>query len=412
MNELVKLVTIKSVIPMKNKDRIVCVKFNEIAYSAIMGKTDAIVDSKVYFIREGSIVPNRPEFNLKKSSFSEKYNGYIIKPMVMGETESGEKVKSWGIVLTPQELGVDPDANVDVEKLFNIRKYETIDQIEPKKENKFKKILKKLKLGFLLKFYYSLSKASSGDFPTEIISKSDEANLGLYPDIWNQALKENSEVVVTAKMEGQSVTCFLNNKNKLIVCSRNRAYYKDNGSIYFQVAKRYKIREQLINYKHKFGVDLVIQAEQVGPGIQNNIYCLSDNEWFVFNMRDKKRNRQLEFLEMQNTCNFIGLKTVPLLFKGNISQISNIEEYVEEKYWTIDKYGCNWNYHPFYNEHLYVDYFPHEGVVIRSKIYDKDKNIGFSLKVKSMNYSTQSLGYIFDKASKRKLDILDNINDK
>jgi len=111
MRKLASIVTVETKQKMFQKDRICAVTFKELGYEAIVPNTIEIGD-KLAFIQEGSILPVEEcwEF-LRKRCFNEKENGFIIKPMTMGKKdnngEEGERVKSWGLAVSINELPLD-----------------------------------------------------------------------------------------------------------------------------------------------------------------------------------------------------------------------------------------------------------------------------------------------------------------
>ena len=241
----------------------------------------------------------------------------------------------------------------------------------------------------------------SGGFPTDVISKSDETTIQNKKDVITRFADDL--VYTSCKIEGQSFTALFDYKNgkvgKFYVCSRNNAYRKPNDTVIFwAVAKRLDIENKIAKYYKDTGKLLVIQGEQVGPGIQQNIYNLPVNDWFVYTIKDEITGKQLSLDEMISACETLGLKTVPIIEKNVklssiMPDVNTAVTYAENKFWIPTKDG----FEPFYTEKkgkLWVDYFQHEGVVVRSMNYDKDSNVGTSFKVKNIQYSEQGLGKI------------------
>lgn len=428
MRNLASVVTVKTKQKMFEKDKICCVSFEELGYEAIVPNTVNVGD-KLAFIQEGSILPEIEAWEfLRKRCYSEKLKGFVIRPMTMGakETETGEKsdrVKSWGLAVGLDELPI-TDEKVrgklkpgdDLTDLLGIRKYEPEEDASPKGDSKkaypkwVKFCLGCAPLRWIGRIWQKNHQNSAGGFPTNIISKSDESTLQNMPSVIERF---KDELVYTSiKMEGQSATALFGydfKKNKLIdkgfyVCSRNNAYKLRCNNTFWETANRLDIENQLRKYYKETGKALVIQCEQVGPGIQDNIYDLKFNDWYVYTIKDEVTGKQLSLDEMLDVCKTLKLKNVPIIEKnvrlGDIMPtVKAAVAYAENQFWRpINGEGEYGPIDPFYKprngEKLWRDYFQHEGVVVRTMNYDKDSNVGTSFKIKNVQYAEQSLGSI------------------
>lgn len=424
MRSLASICTIENVIPMHKKDLITCVTFVENGYEAIVPKKDAIKGNKLAFIQEGSILPVKVEWEfLRKRCFSEKENGFIIRPMTMGKKdnngEEGERVKSWGLAVSINELPLDQKTRLklkagdDITELLEIRKYEPAEDASPTNGGKspypfwVKFCLSHDALRWIGRIWQKTHKmtVSGGGFPTNLISKSDETTI----QNMKSALERyaESEVVVTAKMEGQSFTVVpeFDKKKKLsgaYICSRNNAYHAEGNNIFWECMRRYDIVNKMKKIYKETGKAYILQGEQTGPGIQQNIYNFKQNEWFVFTIKDYETLKQLSIDEMMEVAAEFGLHTVPIIadgikLKDIMPTVDAAVKYAENVGWKAQK--SDWgdvDLNPAIKETdvLWEDYFQHEGVVVRSVDYDKDANVGVSFKVKNLSYQEKGLGNI------------------
>ncbi len=335
MRDLASVVTIETKNKMFEKDRICVVTFKENGYEAIVPVIHNVGD-KMVFIQEGSILPieERWEF-LRKRCFREDLNGFLIKPMTMGAKDAngqkGDKVKSWGLCVTLAEAGLPEDLNSgeDVTERLKIEKYEPdIEDASPRiglpgRTPKYIKFLMKHRatrwLGRIL-----LKKRTSdgGDFPSDVISKSDETTIQNCKELIERF--PGTPAIITAKMEGQSFTCSLGiKKKKFYLCSRNSKLSKNGGTgdVFLATADRYDIEEKLKDYYKKTGDILCIQGEQVGPTIQNNIYNFPEARWFVFRVKcyHKKRWEEFTYKEFKPIMESMGLSVLLDGFVGGIA---------------------------------------------------------------------------------------------
>lgn len=123
-----------------------------------------------------------------------------------------------------------------------------------------------------------LSGAIKGRFP-EFLQKTDEEriqNLSEYFERYKDLTFEESE-----KLNGSSCSLFYNNR-VFGVCSRNLELKESEDNAFWKIAKKYGIKERL----EKFGKNICLQGELIGPGVQKNPYQLSENEFRVFNIWD------------------------------------------------------------------------------------------------------------------------------
>lgn len=420
MRKIASVVTIESVEKMFEKDRIVCAHMVENAYEVIIPNTFKVGD-KMVFIQEGSVLPETETWEfLRKRCYNETWKGFIIKPMTMGKKEAkdengnpvaGTRVKSWGLAVGLNECGLTDDqvkklkAEDDITDLLNIRKYEPEEDASPKAGSKkaypkwVKFCLSHVLTRWIGRIYQKRHQNSSGGFPTNLVQKSDETTL----QNMKGTLEKFAETrcYTSAKIEGQSFTVVPTFKKTkytgAYVCSRNNAYNLEDKSTFWDCMRKYNIVNGLKNLYKETGKSYIIQGEQVGEGIRDNIYNFKGNVWFVYLVIDYETGKQLTLDEMISVCGKLGLQTVPIidrdvLLKDIMPNLEAAVTYAETKYWRPVGGGIDYNYAPRKGEKLWVDYLQHEGVVVRSMDCDKMGNVGFSTKVKNINYSEKGLG--------------------
>lgn len=427
MRDLASIVTVESVQKMFEKDRIVAVRFLENGFEAIVPSTVKVGDT-LAFIQEGSILPEVEAWEfLRKRCYSEKEKGFIIRPMTMGAKdyngEKGERVKSWGLAVSLDELPIDKNvlsklkAGDDITDLLSIRKYEPVEDASPTRGDSKKSYPKWVKfcLGHFLtrwigRIWQKRHQNSAGGFPSSIITKSDETCVQNMKYVLERF--KDSEVYTSVKMEGQSFTVVPDFKGKKLkgayVCSRNNAYTLEDKSLFWEMMRQYDIVNKYKQVYKDTGNIYVFQGEQVGPGIQDNIYDFTKNYWYVFTVKDYKTGKQLPLEEAIKVSEMFGLRFVPILEKdvklGSIMpDINTAVSYAEKVYWTPEKDDNITSYKvEVPRGNLWEDYLQHEGVVVRTMDYDKDSNIGVSFKVKNCDYASEKLSAIHGMAVKIK----------
>ena len=418
MRDLASICTIEKVWPLEGKDKVQGAGFKENAYEVMVSK-DIQPDMLVAFIQEGAVLPVCETWEwLRKRCYRDNLNGkegFLIKPQKF----SG--IKSWGLAVPLDELGLDESvtkkfkAGDDISGLLGIWKYEPAEDASPTKGESKKAYPKWVKfcLGHIVtrwigRIWQKRHQNSGGGFPSELISKSDETTI----QNMKGALEKFAEdqVVVTAKMEGQSFTVipvfgkrgFIVKKKAVVgayVCSRNNAYKLEDKSLFWDMMRKYDIvkkMKELWTTEHKA---VILQGEQVGPSIQDNIYDFKQNHWYLFAAKDYDSLKQVTYEEQVKIADKFGMRTVPLLWTGKLNEIMpNIDaavSFAEKASWEpIDEDKI----HSWLNLEdkgkLWTDFMQHEGIVVRTSSFDKDNNIGVSFKVKNLPYAERGLGKI------------------
>lgn len=141
-----------------------------------------------------------------------------------------------------------------------------------------------------------------GSFPSHLISKTDEERIQNIPRVIEEL--QGVEVYSTVKCDGTSAT-YINYNNDFQVCSRNNSMKLDGNNVYLTMAKKYDIMGVLK------GLNIAIQGEICGPGIQKNRLGLKEVDLFIFNVWDIEKRKYFNGRELKNICTMMGLKTVP-----------------------------------------------------------------------------------------------------
>jgi len=207
----------------------------------------------------------------------------------------------------------------------------------------------------------NLSGENEGDFPTHVISKTDEDNGLNDPEMVKKVLEQDPAITITQKLDGSSLTIVVENGEIKQVCSRNLAK-KDNGkSTFWACAKKLNI---------PVGWTGVIQGEMCGNGIQKNRLKLNDIRIFVFQIKTEKA--YLTYDLMANFCkNELQCDVVPLIAKLDLeSTIKMWENPLQKLQELADK-------------QMYESGEIAEGIVVRPSSYIKSfesrRPMGFKL---------------------------------
>ncbi len=190
----------------------------------------------------------------------------------------------------------------------------------------------------------SLAGQMKGDFPS-ILIKTDEQNLRGCP----KAIEEfrGKTCYITKKVDGTSASFYLNN-GEFGVCSRNRELKETAESVYWQIARKYKVEEALRQYA-MLGVgigDYCIQGEIYGPGIQGNKTGVTEVGFAMFNLLSVTKRSYCSLGELAAFSLLFDIPMVEMIWEGIF--YLTLEQLLEM--------ANNLEYRPG---------FPAEGIVIR-----------------------------------------------
>ena len=417
MRDLASICTIEKVWALEGKDKVQGASFKENSYEVMVSK-DIQPGMLVAFIQEGACLPVCKTWEwLRKRCYHDNLNGkegFLIK----AQKFSG--IKSWGLAVPLNELGLDETvykkfkAGDNLEEVLGIWKYEPEEDASPRTSSKkaypkwIKFCLSHVLTRWIGRIWQKCHQKSAGGFPTNLISKSDETTIQNMKGVLEKF--SESKVDITAKLEGQSFTVipvfgkrgFIVKKEEVVgayVCSRNNAYKIEDNSIFWDMMRNYDIvkkMKEIWKAEHKA---YILQGEQVGPNIQDNIYDFKQNHWYIFTVKDYSTLKQLPYEGQVKVADKFGMRVVPLLWTGTLKDVMPDVDaavaFAEKASWEpIDGDRIHSWLNLENKGKLWKDYMQHEGVVVRTVDYDKDNNIGVSFKVKNMDYQNQGLGKI------------------
>ena len=370
--KLASIQVIDTISPIVGGDRIVLATLKDLGWQCCIGKKDNIaVGDKVVYFEVDSILPDKPEYEFLRSvKFRIKTRKFLSQT-------------SQGLILPITDNLKNLDIGTDVTTILGVVKYDPQAQEEeeaalsiPKHRSKVVQYLMQFKAFRYI--YLKLNSQTKGNWPSHICSQTDETPIQRY--IKNFMNHYNEDWYVGEKLEGCSFSCFTHKvriwgflKKQFGVCSRTIWLKTQNNSNYWQIAKKYDLKNKLIKYSK----NIVIQGEIIGNKIQGNLYK-RDLDMYVFNVIIDVA--QLTLDEALTFCKDNELNFVPILIPtfnpskeiGAEKEIKDIIEWLTKfsngKTVMLDKAGN-------------ILDIKREGVVIRLK-----SNPRISFKIRSPEY--------------------------
>ena len=203
-----------------------------------------------------------------------------------------------------------------------------------------------------------------GDFP-DGIPKTDELRVQSYPDLIKE-FKQVPAYYISTKMDDTSVTMYRKGDH-FGICGRNLEYADDEKCAMWKYAHEHSISERMA----ELGItDVAIQGEFCGAGIQKNRLKLARPEWYVFTVIDMNTRRRFPLNKMQELCEKLQLKMVPIEEVGEQFPYDSVEQLLERA------------------KGYYSSGMNKEGIVIRpvESVYSKTIEGPLSMKVLNNDY--------------------------
>jgi RNA ligase (TIGR02306 family) len=276
-----KLASIEVIKSIKNHNNADSLELCEVlGWQTVVKKGIHKEGDKVVFITIDTIVPRREwsEFLVDQKNPDKPIRLKNIK--LRGEYSSGLVIPIIDFPLQFESL----DVGDDVTEILGIQKY--VKEIPA-----------------------NLSGETLGDFPTNIISKTDEDNGLNDPILVDKVLNHDSHITVTQKLDGSSCTLIVENGILTQVCTRNLSKKETENNTFWKAARKLTIPEDWTG---------VIQSELVGNGIQKNQLKLEGIKLFVFQIYENKKYMTYE--EMKDFCeNSLHCDVVPLVSKLEVA---------------------------------------------------------------------------------------------
>ena len=318
MRKLATVREIKDIKPIAGADKIECAVVD--GWECVVAKKDNLkVGDWIVYVEIDSLMPERPEFEFLRSK---KFRVRTIK--LRGQV-------SQGLVLPLSILpGWLYDLGEDVTELLGIKKYDPEGERERKMASHSEEKVKNPFVKFLMRFAWlrkRFVKTKKGGFPSWI-AKTDEERIQNKTAMFEMEKELGTAFSVTEKLDGQSLTLFLERIGKrkfdFGVCSRNLRLPSPDDSSWWTIAKQIDA-ENVLKALLGNGSRIVLQGEIIGNRIQGNKYKIDGYDFYAFNLIiDNVKFTSQEIKVMLEAHN---IKTVPIL-DDDFKLLNSISEMV------------------------------------------------------------------------------------
>jgi|688.fasta_scaffold86155_5 RNA ligase (TIGR02306 family) len=169
-----------------------------------------------------------------------------------------------------------------------------------------------------------LAGMAKGNFPSQIPKTDQERVQNLVGEIL-AAAQAGTQFELTEKLEGSSMTVYLID-GVFGVCSRNLDLKETEGNSFWATARHDGIEEKLRTLDMD---NIAIQGELIGPGIQGNIYKLSQPEFRVFDIYNIKMGEYVTPSARRRYVDQLGLKHVPVLLIDKDLGVGSVDQILQ-----------------------------------------------------------------------------------
>lgn len=326
MRKLASIQRVEALSPIPNADAIEVARI--LGWEVVVKKGEFQVGEPVVYCEIDARMPERPEFEFLRP------RGFRIRTVrLRGQVSQG--------ICFPVSLLADdvPAVGEDVTERLGITKYEPPPPPSAAAEIK-------------------------GVFPGWL-PKTDEIRIQSVPGILEQYA--GVKCFITEKLDGMSCSVWLD-EDGLNVAGRNWNLKSVEGNAYWRAVAETGLEAKLGRLRAESGVDLALQGEVVGPGIQKNLLGLPAVTFRCFGAFDRATRTFLDFETFTGLTAAAEIPTVPVLdadfrLAGTVADLVALatrKSTVNPKNWA-------------------------EGIVIRSKVERYEAATGGRLSFKVIN---------------------------
>jgi RNA ligase (TIGR02306 family) len=286
--KLASIQKIDALEPIEGADQIV--KARVLGWELVVKKDEFKVGDLCCFCEIDSILPDKPEFEFLRPR---KFRIKTVR--LRGQISQG--------IAFPISLLLDKGISValgdDVTEAMGIVKWEPIIPAQ-------------------------LAGKVKGSFPA-FLAKTDETRVQLLQHVLDRYV--GLECYYSEKIDGSSATYFLRN-GEFGVCSRNLELLETPENSFWTYARETKLEEKMRAFCERHKMNVSVQGELIGNGVQKNALQLKTKKVLFFNVFDIDKFRYLDFEEFKAACREMELEMVPILDE-NFKLIHDIPKLVE-----------------------------------------------------------------------------------
>ena len=303
MRNLASIQRIGDLEPIPGADSIE--KVTVLGWQLVVKKNEFKVGELCVYCEIDSVLPERPEFEFLKDR---KYRIKTIK--LRGQISQGI---CFPLSILPADTTI--KEGEDVTEILGIKKWEPYQE-EQRCASQTGKIryptwmpawVQRVIHNFRFIRTYYRKHSGQKTFPS-LIPKTDETRVQVLKPLIEKY--KGTKCYITEKLDGSSVTVYQINK-KFGVCSRNVDLKRDKNDKFWATVLSHDLENK---FKKLFGdINIALQGELVGVGIQGNKYKLYRTDIYFFNVYFIRKNAFGGMNDLLDICKMLNEKHVPVL---------------------------------------------------------------------------------------------------
>jgi len=272
MRQLATIQKIKEINSIPNADSIEVATI--LGWKVVVKKDEFKVNDYCVYCEIDSILPEKQEFEFLRNK---KFRIKTIR--LRGQISQGI---CFPISILPSNLKI--EEKLDVTEILGITLHE--DEISAQLIGKIK-----------------------GNFPSFLI-KSDETRVQVLQNLLNKY--KGTICYISEKIDGSSSTFYFKD-NIFSVCSRNIDLLESSENKFWELARKYDLENKMKKFYENTNIELSLQGELVGPGIQSNRLKLSECSIRFFNVFDIQQQHYFDYEHFVAIIHELELETVPII---------------------------------------------------------------------------------------------------
>ena len=339
MRQLASIQKIINIKPIPDADAIECATV--LGWEVVVRKAENFkIGDLIVYVEIDSILPDRPEFEfMRNRKFRVRTiklrkqisQGIIFSLSILDGIEKYLPIDTWEVDAMRWYRGERVEG-MDVTEVLGIKKYDPQADAEDAERSRQESVRTSRFNKFFLKyswyrtlFFWLRPKVDKG-WP-KFIPHTDETRVQAIPALPQMLHDRMVSCYETEKLDGQSATYFIVRTKRCIkrftkylfgVCSRRIHLRKKHKCSWWDIAISWNIESKLKQAVKDLEIDIAIQGEIIGPGIQNNKYKLKEYDFYVFNVFNITEEKYFKFDQFESFCKKYGFKTVPVLSRNII----------------------------------------------------------------------------------------------
>ena len=317
-----KMVTVRKiddVLPIEGADKVELLQLG--GWQCVSGKGNFKRHDYAVFFEIDSFLPmsdDRFSFLAKNATTFEGVVGARIKTIrLRGQLSQGLCLPLSEFPEIPEDIYGEDGEHIDFADLLGVKKWEPNipAQLAGKVKGNFPSFIPKTEQERVQNLWGKLTAPG-----TKVYKGNDSEGNPILEDVPGNKYDAYT-YEVTVKLDGSSMTIYMDADGNFGVCSRNLDLIETEGNSFWNVVRRDGLEEKMRKLFMSYG-PMAVQGELIGPGIQGNHEGLKEIEFRVFDIYDIKSGTYVTPHQRFMLTDLYGFKRVPIVHNSTVFDTS------------------------------------------------------------------------------------------